>query len=116
MLKHNTSHNLLKVDVSRLQDANVDFICGDAENLLSRVTTLRHEVKRRRSSFEEGKLTQKEVNWNMTVEGLKNEIVGSYGVSFEDIVEQVVIIHPTIDFSKLNSYNVVVDGRIVRNL
>lgn len=76
----------------------------------------RHEVKRRRSSFEEGKLTQKEVNWNMTVEGLKNEIVGSYGVSFEDIVEQVVIIHPTIDFSKLNSYNVVVDGRIVRNL
>jgi len=52
----------------------------------------------------------------MTVEGLKNEIVGSYGVSFEDIVEQVVIIHPTIDFSKLNSYNVVVDGRIVRNL
>jgi len=40
MLKHNTSHNLLKVDVSRLQDANVDFICGDAENLLSRVTTL----------------------------------------------------------------------------
>jgi len=47
---------------------------------------------------------------------MKNDIVGLYAVSIELALEQACIIHPGIDFSEVNPYNAMVDGKLVKEL
>jgi len=58
-------------------------------------------------------ITCKEGEFSKVVDSLKDDVTQSLIVGFEIALEQAAIVHPTVDFSKLNPCKRIVDGKLV---
>jgi len=57
--------------------------------------------------------THKEEDFSKITDSFKEDATQSYLVGFEIALEQATVVHPTIDFSDLDSGKIVVDEKLV---
>nr|XP_007134539.1 hypothetical protein PHAVU_010G055800g [Phaseolus vulgaris]ESW06533.1 hypothetical protein PHAVU_010G055800g [Phaseolus vulgaris] len=75
-----------------------------------------YELRKKKAEFTKSiqDFNVKEAEWKETEESLKNQITLSFESGFVAALEQVAVLHLTIDLSELDLCKVVVDGKLVK--